>query len=871
MRTRKSLGHTPLWHCSWTHPALLAALIAAVALLSSQATVSAAAVGDITTVAGGYIGDGRPATNTALASPFDVAVDGQGNIFIADAGNDRIRKVDGATGIIETVAGDGNEGFSGDGGPAISASVNRPEGVAVDGQGNIFISDYFNHRIRRVDNATGVMDTIAGNENIGFSGDGGPATDASLAFPSGVATDGQGNIFIADTHKNRIRRVDGATGIITTIAGDGNRGFAGDGGPATDASLDSPEGVAVDSRGNVFIANRKHRRIRRVDSATGVIDTVAGNGERGFSGDGGPATGASLAYPVGVAVDGQGNLLIADSTNDRVRRVDATTGIITTVAGSGPTGLFGEGGFSGDGGPATSARLNGPAGVAVDGQGNIFIADTHKNRIRRVDAATGVINTVAGDGSWSFSGDGGPASAARLALPSGIAVDGRSNLFIADTENNRVRRVDATTGVIDIVAGNGERGFSGDGGPATDASLAYPLSVAVDGQGNLLIADSTNDRVRRVDATTGIITTVAGSGPTGLFGGGGFSGDGGPATSARLDGPSGLAVDGDGNIFIADRLNNRIRRVDAVTRIIETVAGDGNEGFSGDGGPATDASLFLPEGVALDGHGNIFIADAGNNRVRRVDAITGVIDTVAGDGKQGFSGDGGPAIGASLDFAIGVAVDGQGNLLIADSTNDRVRRVDAATGIIDTVAGNGNTGFSGDGGPATAATLNYPNGIAVDGRGNLFIADTHNNRIRMVEEVAGPSAAPAAPRRVATLTPTPSAAPAAPRRVATLTPTPSAAPAAPRRVATLTPTPSAAPAAPAPTLVPTPAAVVSAPQQKTPPSAGGMCGSNAGDGPLTAGLGNLLLLLAPLAFIAGRKRLRTGCPVGQSNWLRQDG
>jgi sugar lactone lactonase YvrE len=348
--------------------------------------------------------------------------------------------------------------------------------------------------------------------------------------------------------------------IINTFAGTGAAAFSGDGGPAQAAAINGPWGVTVDNQGNIFIADTLNNIIRKVSASTGIITTVAGNRSFAFGGDGGPATQASLAEPTAVAVDSQGNLYIADFFNHRIRKVSG--GIITTVAGSGAVGS-GNGSFSGDGGPATSATLNLPFGVAVDGSGNLFIADHNNHRIRKVSG--GIITTVAGSGgvapasNGGFTGDGGPATSATLSFPDGVTVDGSGNLFIADTSNSAIRKVNASTGIITTVAGSGTQGFSGDGGLATAARLFIPEVTAIDSAGNIFIGDGFNNRVRLV-TTNGIISTVAGSGPTGS-GNGSFSGDGGQATAATLSNPFSVALDAAGNLYIADNVNNRIRRV----------------------------------------------------------------------------------------------------------------------------------------------------------------------------------------------------------------------------------------------------------------------------------------------------------------------
>jgi len=321
-------------------------------------------------------------------------------------------------------------------------------------------------------------------------------------------------------------------------------GYVGAGGAADQAKLYNPSGVAVDASGNLYIADTSNNCIRQVDTS-GIIETVAGDGTEGYSGDGGPATEAKLRWPRGVAVDASGNLYIADTSNHCIWQVD-TSGIITTVAGDGIEG------YSGDGGPAVQASLFDPRGVAVDASGNLYIADSYNSCIRKVDMG-GIITTVAGNGTYGYSGDGGPATEAKLRYPYGVAVDASGNLYIADLTNHCIRQVD-TSGIITTVAGDGTHGYSGDGGPATEAKLSYPRGVAVDASGNIYIADMTNNCIRQVD-TSGIITTVAGDGTHG------YSGDGGPTTEAKLCSPCGVAVDASGNIYIADRWNSCIRKV----------------------------------------------------------------------------------------------------------------------------------------------------------------------------------------------------------------------------------------------------------------------------------------------------------------------
>ena len=638
----------------------------------------------IQTFSGGGLPVNIPGSSARLDAPASVAVDAAGNLFFAD-GSNVVLRLDAATGVLTLVAGNGAQGYSGDNGPATSAQLHLPSGLALDLAGNLYIADRYNRRIRKVSN--GVITTVAGNGTEGFGGDNGPATSAQLFNPGGVAVDAAGNLYIGDSWS--IRKV--SNGVITIVAGTGTPGYSGDNGPATSARLSDPLGVAVDSSGNLYIADAGNNRIRKVSN--GVITTVAGGGSS--LGDNGPATSAQLSAPNAVAVDSSGSVYIADA--NRIRKV--SNGVITTVAGSETPG------YSGDNGPATGAQLNYPPGVAVDSAGGLYIADGGNNRIRKV--SNGVITTVAG-GSLSL-GDNGPATNAHMSGPQGVAVDSAGNVFIAETKNHRIRKVSG--GVITTVAGSEIAGFSGDNGPATSAQLNMPSSVAVDSAGNLYINDDWNNRIRKV--SNGVITTVAG--------GGSSTGDGGPATSAGLS-PSGIAVDAAGNLYIGDF--GRIRKVSS--GVISTVAGNGNCGFSGDGGQATSAQLCFPLGVAVDSAGNLYIADANNGRIRKISG--GVITTVAGNGTGGYGGDNGPATSAQFEYPYAVAVDAAGNLYIADA--DRIRKV--FNGVMTTVAGIRTAGYSGDNGPAASAQLNDPYGLVVDAAGNVYIADTMNDRIRVL-------------------------------------------------------------------------------------------------------------------------------------------
>jgi len=721
---------------------------------------------------------------------------------------------------ISTFAGNGTAGFSGDGGSATNASLSSPVGLAVDAAGNLFISDYGNSSVRRVD-TNGIITTVAGNQISQFSGDGGPATNASLFQPRGLTFDRAGNLFIADYQNSRVRRVD-TNGVITTVAGVGFNNNFGDGGLAFWAGVGYPIAVATDAAGDLFVVDNSHLQIRKI-GPDGVISTVAGSGATGFSEDGTPATNAAMGSLTGLAVDHAGNLFLVDQSNQMIRKVGAN-GIITTVAGRAAPGNFG------DGGAATNADLNQPYDVALDPAGDLVFSDLGNNRVRKV-GANGIIFTIAGDSNAGFQGDQGPANLAELNVPAGLAADSAGNIYIADFANNRVRKLTAqgpTLAVDNFSLGNvgnydvvvSSRFGSVTSSIATLTAILPPaivaqqyefvtvvagggtnLDISVTGTpplafqwyfGTRALPNQTNSTLQLVNAaptdtgdyylvvtnaigsvTSAVITVSVGFAPTAeilpmgafavpggnatlsaavtgsgplyyqwLFNGAGiageittvagtgaaaFTGDGGPATLATLSSPVGVTFDRRGNLFISDNGNNVVRKI-STNGIITTVAGNGVARYAGDGGPATNASLSQPRGLVTDEAGDLFIADFANFRVRMVDT-NGIITTVAGNGGNGYDGDGGPATNAALSLPIALARDSAGSLLIADYFDCHIRKV-GTDGLISTVAGNGTTGYSGDGGPATNAALNLPSGLTVDPEGNIFIVDQYNQRVR---------------------------------------------------------------------------------------------------------------------------------------------
>lgn len=787
-----------------------------VVLTASQSLIVVAGSGNYTSG-----GDGGLAIAAGM-SPYYIAIDGAGNLFIAEPFNNRVRRVDASTGIVTTVAG-GGSASPGDGGLATNVALAMPRSVAIDQSGNLYITEQGGNRVRKVA-PNGIITTLAGTGAAGYSGDGGPAVNAQLSGPTITAFDNAGNLYVADADNRRVRKIAADSSVITTVAGNGIRGFGGDGGPAVNAQFGRIFGLALDNENNLYISDYEYHSVRRVAGVNGIITRVAGlpNGEIVPSLDDVPATNSGLREPAGLAIDGAGNLYIAENAYGKVRKVARATGLITTVVGQGSeearAGL-----------PPTFVRLSTIQSVAFDRVGNLLFAD--RLRVWKIlpfpvidSAPLGItISTPAssashttdrspleiggtvrlkstvthltlvndrgysitsgrvsfGDGKWSFfnlplavggnritvtvydlwgdsasatitviynslgightlagnkiagfGGDGGPGFAAQLFNPESVALDPSGNLYIADTGNHRIRKV-TPQGLITTFAGNGLIGAP-DGVPATESSLNAPRGVAVDSNGSVYIADTGNNRIRKVPPD-GVITTIAGTGVEG------FRGDGGPAINANLNAPYGIAVDAVGNVYFSDFGNHRVRKINVSTGIITSVIG-GGFGFSGDGGPATSAKLNSPRGVAIDAASNLFVADSENRRVRKVSA-SGVINTVAGNGERGVVYGGQPAINSPMISPMAVAVDLQGNLYITDFGVSKV----GTDGIINRIAGDNVVGpFRDEGGPPLTLLLGTPAGVAVDRAGNLYVADNAGHRVVLITKYQGVASVQAA-------------------------------------------------------------------------------------------------------------------------------
>lgn len=639
-------------------------------------------------------------------SPGNMIFDKSGNMYFLDSTRHRICKTNHLTGMISIVAGTGIGGFSGDGEKATKAQLNSPSRFALDSQNNLFIAEHKNHRIRRVDNITGIITTVAGNGTDADNGaenfniDNLSADKSRLKGPSAIALDANDNIYFADY--NLLRKIDKKTNILTTIV---------------KFYHDFPDilDLAIDSKGNVYAVDAHENHIYRIDKITGVFSIVSGEGEENKADDGGPAINSQLNDPSDIVFDNLGNLYIADTQNNRIRKVDASSGKISTVAGTGKETV------SRDGIPATESNLGYPRSIALDSGGNLYIAGTSDFRIRLVDKQTGIISTIAGTDVPGYNGDNISAKVAQVGFPTWLALDHQDNLYFCDQSNRRIRRIEKKTGLISTVIGDGNFELNPNGTHLNQVKIGDIYGLGFDKLGNLYFSEA--NYIRKIDKTTTILSQISGNGFHG------FGGDGGHSSKSQISFPGKPVFDSLGNLFFSDGLNSRIRRIDASTGVITTIAGTGVAGYSGDGGPATLAKLQAISSLAFDPFGNLYLTESFSHRIRKIDHKTGIISTVVGTGKRRFTGDGISAKESALNRPVAIAFDREDNLYIAEQGNHQIRKVDKATGLISTVAGIGGQGFSPDNVIATQINLSNPSSIAFDPAGNLHISDSGNHRI----------------------------------------------------------------------------------------------------------------------------------------------
>ena len=646
-------------------------------------------------------------TAARFNNPSGIATDGAGNLFVADSANHLIRQIAIATGVVTTLAGSPVSAAGSADGTRADARFTYPRGVASDGAGNLFVADTFNHTIRKIVIATAAVTTLAGLPGTSGSADG-TGSAANFNAPRGVVCDGNGNLFVADADNGAIRKVVIATRVVTTLAGspgeDGNVDGIG-----TAARFFQPRAVTSDGAGNLFVADYANSTIRKIVISTGAVTTLAGTPGSG-SADG-IGAGARFSFPEGLAWDGAGNLFVADTNSNTIRKVVISSGAVTTLAGApgDPSTIDGAG---------PGARFAYPSGVVSGGAGNLFVSDG--STVRKVVVATGEVTTLAGLPGVSGSTDG-TGSAARFAGPQGIASDGSGSLFVADTYNHTIRQVEVATEVVTTLAGFPERHGSANG-TGSAANFYGPEGVASDGAGRLFVADTLNHTIRQIDIATGTVTSLAGSA-------GSYGSTDGTGSTARFLNPTRIAYDGTGNLFVTEAYNCTIRRVVVATGAVTTFAGVARISGSTDG-TGTDARFMGPMGVASDGAGNLFVVDAGAHTVRKIVIATRDVTTIAGSPENSGYVDG---TGSNARFysPVDVVSDGVGNLFVSDQYNQTVRKVVIATGTVTTVVGTLNH-VNVIPGPLPAK-LARPSGLAVGPTGDLFITDQSENVVLLAQ------------------------------------------------------------------------------------------------------------------------------------------
>jgi sugar lactone lactonase YvrE len=642
----------------------------------------------------GLSGGGYVDSTGLFSGPWAAAVDSAGNVYVADSGNDVIRKIDTAGNITLLAGSPDVTGFTD--GYQYYARLNYPTGVALDSAGNLYVVDEGNAAIRKID-AGGNVTTLAGNGTSGYVD--GPGSSAEFSAPIGIAVDSAGNLYVADQGNQVIRKIDTAENVTTLAGQPGTLGSANGNGSA--AQFKYPCGMAIDSAGNLYVADQENYAIRKIDTAANVT-TYAGNGTQGFAN--GPGSTAEFSYLLGVAVDSAGNVYVPDGYNHLIRKID-TAQNVTTLGGQ--LGVEGSGLGNGN---VSAAYFGNPRGAAVDSAGNLYVMDVVNETIQEISTA-GTVTTIGGTPRWAGYLNNG----ARFSNPTGGAIDSAGNIYVADYNNCLIRKID-TTGKVITWAGYGGGNVVGSGnGNGCQATFYLPTGVAVDSAGNVYVADQDNALIRKIDPLQNV-TTYAGNGTAGYVDG--------PGSSAEFNSPAGVAVDTAGNVYVADTYNSVIRKIDTAQNVTTYAGSDaygpGNEG----NGQGVNSYFSYPQNLAADSAGNLYVADIIGATIRKIDTAVNVT-TIGGTAYYSGYTDG-PSSGSYFSHPSGVSADNAGNVYVADAGNNAIRRIDTA-GNVSTLAGGPTAGSAF--GIGSAAQFNNPADVSVDSAGNLWVVDQYNERI----------------------------------------------------------------------------------------------------------------------------------------------
>jgi sugar lactone lactonase YvrE len=600
---------------------------------------------------------------------------------------------------LSLLAGNVNDSRGSRDGPGAIASFNGPRGVALDGSGNLYVADFSNHTIRKIDPA-GTVSTLAGQARSFGSADG-TGAEARFTNPQDIAVDANGTVYVADAGNHTIRRIT-ADGVVSTLAGVAGQKGSTDG-PIADARFNSPTGLAVDNAGNLLVVDRLNSTVRMITPG-GTVSTLAGKPDTVGSTDGNGAN-ARFKFPNDVAVDAQGTIYVSDGDNFTVRRI--RNGVVSTLAGRAGE----QGSVDGNG---SNARFERPTGISVDGLGNVYLGDRLGEAVRKIDPA-GNVSTLAGTSNAPGAEDGIGAQA-RFSQPDGIAVDSAGNVFVSDRRNNNIRKI-SSSAVVTTLAGTVPQSGSTDG-TGDQARFSVPDGIAIDALGNALVADRGNEVIRKI-SPDGQVTTLAGTPDA-------TGNSDGTGNSAAFDSPSDVAVDPAGNTYVADNDNNTIRKISPAGEVT-TLAGAPGESGNVDG-VGINARFDDPEGIAVDAAGNVYVADTDNNTIRKI-TPAGLVTTLAGSPDETGSADG-IGVNARFDEPDGIAVDAAGNVYVADTDNSTIRKI-TPQGIVSTLAGQANEEGDADG-TGAAARFSFPRDLDIDTQGNLYVLDSGNHTVRKI-------------------------------------------------------------------------------------------------------------------------------------------